>query len=256
MLKKFNTLFFCCLFNIVFLYSSQVYSDSITVAVAANFAETLEAISAQFEQLTGHQVRLVRGSSGRHYAQIVNGAPFDLFFSADTSRPAALVDAQVVETSAVKPYAIGQLALWSPVLELTDTPVELLHSGEYRHLAIANPRLAPYGRAAEEVLSNIGLSSLLNAENQPTTVLGENVAQAYQFVASGNAELGFVALSQVQGVSPQEQVWLVPQALHSPITQALVILNGSPPVQQLVDFIYSSQVASLLQQHGYLIPTQ
>jgi molybdate transport system substrate-binding protein len=246
----------CCLLGFSLLGTPKISADTITVAVASNFAETLEAISTKFEQQFPHDVVLVRGSSGRHFAQIVNGAPFDVFLSADTRRPQALVDAEVVENSKVKPYAIGRLALWSSIPTANKLPRERLVEGDFNHLAIANPRLAPYGKAAMEVLENIGLASLIQSSSENTLVYGENVAQAFQFVSTDNAELGFVALSQVINSVPDEEYWQVPADLHAPIVQSLAQLTDTEAVKQFLNFLTGSEGSLLLRQQGYLLPTQ
>jgi len=226
-------------------------ADTLTVAVASNFAETLKDIVAEFEKTQSHTVALVRGSSGRHYAQIINGAPFDLFFSADSARVQQLVEDERVSPDMASIYAIGQLALWSPALGSASDITLLLQSANFDRLSIANPKLAPYGQAAVEVLESLGLSTL-----QPGQIVtGENVAQAYQFVATGNADLGFVALAQLIG-TPESQYWKVPQALYKPITQELAVLSDSLAIRAFLDYLGSPEAQAIILQQGYKLPDE
>lgn len=228
----------------------KIQADTLTVAVAANFAETLESIVAGFEQAYPHSVVLVRGSSGRHYAQIVNGAPFDLFFSADSVRVQQLVVDQLVSPGQTMTYAIGQLVLWSPASEPgTDIALQL-QGARFKRLSMANPRLAPYGQAALEVLQGLDLTGVI--KNQQI-VRGVNVAQAYQFIATGNAELGFVALSQVVQ-EPLSQYWRVPQGLYTPIKQELAVLKDSIASKAFLDYLASSEARALILLQGYQLP--
>lgn len=228
----------------------KIQADTLTVAVAANFAETLESIVAGFEQAHPHSVVLVRGSSGRHYAQIVNGAPFDLFFSADSVRVQQLVVDQLVSPGQTMTYAIGQLVLWSPASEPgTDIALQL-QGARFKRLSMANPRLAPYGQAALEVLQGLDLTGVIKTQQ---IVRGVNVAQAYQFIATGNAELGFVALSQVVQ-EPLSQYWRVPQGLYTPIKQELAVLKDSIASKAFLDYLASSEARALILLQGYQLP--
>jgi len=228
----------------------KIQADTLTVAVAANFAETLESIVAGFEQAHPHSVVLVRGSSGRHYAQIVNGAPFDLFFSADSVRVQQLVVDQLVSPGQTMTYAIGQLVLWSPASEPgTDIALQL-QGARFKRLSMANPRLAPYGQAALEVLQGLDLTGVIKTQQ---IVRGVNVAQAYQFIATGNAELGFVALSQVVQ-EPLSQYWRVPQELYTPIKQELAVLKDSIASKAFLDYLASSEARALILLQGYQLP--
>ncbi|MBL4820725.1 MAG: molybdate ABC transporter substrate-binding protein [Gammaproteobacteria bacterium] len=227
-----------------------LHADTLTVAVASNFAETLEVIVSEFERQEPHRVTLVRGSSGRHYAQIINGAPFDLFFSADSARPDRLVSEQRVPADAVSVYAIGQLVLWAPELSSAADIKLGLQQQAFNRLSIANPRLAPYGRAALEVLENLGLDSLIQNSR---VVMGENIAQAFQFVATGNADMGFVALSQVIS-GEKNRYWPVPQTLYQPIAQQLAVIRPSPATQVFLDYLSGPRAREIILQRGYKLP--
>lgn len=192
------------------------------VAVAANFAPLMPALAERFERDTGHTLVISSASTGKLYAQIVHGAPFDVFLAADDDYPHRLEREGRGVAGSRFTYAVGRLALWSPRPSIVDGDSAVLKQKRFRKLAVANPRLAPYGAAAREALEKLGLWTSL----QPQMVFGENIAQTYQFVASGNAELGFVAYSQVKGKAGSH--WLVPASLHSPLRQdALLSLHGS-----------------------------
>ena len=242
--------FSCALIGV--LLSGIIKADTLTVAVASNFAETLEQLVIEFERDSSHQVRLVRGSSGRHYAQIINGAPFDLFFSADAERPTRVLGELGLPADRLYSYALGKLVLWGSDLESAAAAQNQLESGNFETLAIANPRLAPYGQAALECLQAVGLGNLI--ERQPGLVVrGENVAQAYQFVATGNADLGFVALSQVLSAS-ESVYWLVPEAFYQPIVQKLIVLRKTDASLALIRFLQSNQARQIIRQAGYDLP--
>ncbi len=237
---------------ILLLNAGPVQADQLRVAVASNFAETLKQISAGFESATDHEVKLVVGSTGKHYAQIHNGAPFDAFFAADVKRPKLLDEAGIAKPGSRFTYALGALVLWSPFPGLIDGDGDVLKQGEFRHLAIANPKLAPYGRAAEEVLKSKGLW----AELRRRMVRGENIGQAYQFVSSGNAELGFVALSQVRRIGEEiaGSYWLVPSELYSPIKQQAVQLTRGAAVDEFMAYVRSEEAQKIIHAYGYMTP--
>ena len=192
------------------------------MAVAANAAEVVGTLAADFEQQTGHRVTVTVGSTGKLYAQILHGAPFDLFLAADQERPRLLVEQGLAVEDSQRTYAIGRLVLWSPDPGVA-VGADTLRDGSFRRLAIANPDLAPYGAAARETLRELGLWESL----RPKIVLGENVGQAFAMAASGNAELGFVSLASV--LSPRNghegSYWEVPEHLHAPIRQDSVLLD-------------------------------
>ncbi|WP_210394736.1 molybdate ABC transporter substrate-binding protein [Motiliproteus sediminis] len=235
----------CCL-------SLSTSAANLNVAVAANFIAPMKALVERFQQQGGQPVRVAYGSSGKLYAQIVNGAPFDLLLSADQDKPVRLEAAGVAVAGSRFTYAEGQLVLWSLRFNLPEEPQSLLAGDSYRYLALANPRLAPYGMAAEQVLQRLQLDQLTLSRR----VQGENIAQTYQFVASGNAEYGFVALSQVleQGEIRRGSGWIVPLSLYDPIRQDAVLLNrgaDNPQAREFLRFLRSDEARAIIRAHGY-----
>ena len=233
--------------------SKPALADEVKIAVASNFNSTIKIIAQKFESETDHHPVLVFGSTGKHYAQIKNGAPFDLFVAANIEYPRLLEQQGIALDGSRFTYALGKIVLWSPYANLIDKNGDVLSDGGFSYLAIANPRLAPYGRAAMEVLQNLGLSEALSKR----LVKGENIAQAFQFVSSGNAELGFVANSQIKlsGQSNIEgSVWHVPLELYSPIEQQLVALNSKDATLTFLKFMRSKEAKKIIRDHGYDIP--
>ncbi len=224
----------------------------IRVAVASNFRPVMQVLAKRFEARTGHDVILIFGSTGKQYAQIKHGAPFDAFFAADAQHPLQLEQDGTAVAGTRFTYAIGKLVLWSPVTGFVDPAGEVLRTGTFKHLAIANPELAPYGRAAQEVLRAIGLWEPLTAR----LVRGENIAQAFQFVTSGSAELGFVANAQIrQPGKPQNgSYWDIPQALYSPIEQQAVLLRDAEPARAFLQFTQSWEALKVIATFGYAAP--
>ncbi|MCW8963810.1 MAG: molybdate ABC transporter substrate-binding protein [Gammaproteobacteria bacterium] len=249
---KINLLFIVLWLLTATLLPAPLAAAEIRVAVASNFADTMQSIATRFEARTDHKVTLISGSTGKHYAQIVNGAPFDAFFAADSRRPETLEKQGVILPGNRFTYAIGKLVLWSPEAAYVDTEGNILQGREFRFLAIANPKLAPYGKAAQEVLQARGLWKAL----QERLVRGENINQAFQFVSSGNAELGFVAYSQVRrpGESIKGSYWVVPQALYIRIQQQAVFLTDNEATRALRLFVQSDEVLELIQNNGYDAP--
>jgi molybdate transport system substrate-binding protein len=197
-------------------------ANEIRIAVASNFYPTMKAIVEEFElenyeSSKINKIVLIPGSSGKHYAQIINGAPFDIFFSADQSRPVLLEEKGIVEYESRFTYALGKIVLWSPTNGFVDSEGQVLYDNNFRFLAIANPKIAPYGIATKETLVSMGLWKNMDKK----LVRGENIAQAFQFINSGNAELGFVSFSQL--MSPNFSLvgsfWEVPKSLYNPIEQ-------------------------------------
>jgi molybdate transport system substrate-binding protein len=227
-------------------------ADQLRVAVASNFSATLEALGRLFQSATGHELLLSAGSSGAIYTQIVNGAPFDLFFSADEERPQRLASEGHARGAGVRVYAQGKLLLWSAQPALIDGAGAVLRSSGWHHLAIANPALAPYGLAAQETLQQLGLWQPVQAR----LVQGENITQTLQFVQSGNAELGFIAASQYAALPAAQRgsVWEVPADYYSPIRQALVVLTDSPASGALVDFLTTPAAPDEITHAGYRLP--
>ncbi len=220
-------------------------AEVITVAVAANFVKPMRAIADAFAEQQPYSIRIVSGSSGKLYAQIRNGAPYDLFFSADQEKPAALESEEIGHARFT--YAIGSLSLWSSDPNLVADGPAVLAAGNFDKLSIANPKLAPYGLAAVQTLESLGLD--LSAHQ----VQGENIAQTYQFVATGNAALGFVATSQV--LDANGSVWRVPENLHDPIRQdAVAISLGNAAVEAFIAFVKGEESRSILTRFGYRQP--
>ena len=234
------------------LASASASADEVQVAVAANFTLPMQRIAAEFERDTGHKALLSFGATGRFYAQIQNGAPFEVLLAADDETPARLeADGAAVPGSRFT-YAIGRLVLWSAQAGVVDERGAVLKSGRFAHLAIANPKAAPYGAAAVEVLKGLALLDALT----PKFVQGENVAQTHQFVASGNAELGFVALSQVwrDGKIASGSAWVVPATLHAPIRQDAALLNTGrdrPAALALMRYLRGDKARALIRSFGY-----
>lgn len=242
--------FRCVSFLSLFLLgASPVSAEKIRVAVASNFAETLQSIAQRFETQTEHQVSLIVGSTGKHFAQIKNGAPFHAFFAADVKRPQLLEQEGLSIPQSRFTYAIGQLVLWSPQENYVDAHGTVLQNGDFRHLALANPKLAPYGKAAQAVLESQGSWKKL----RPRIVRGENIAQAYQFVRSGNAKLGFVAYSQIHSSegTAQGSFWKIPQSLYPPILQQAVLLKNNETARAFLKFVQSPEVLNIIEAYGY-----
>ncbi len=229
------------------------YADTLRVAVASNFAEPMLAIASRFESKSGHRLLLSLGSTGKLYAQIRNGAPFDLLLAADEKTPAMLERDGVGVPDTRFTYAIGTLVLWSAREGYVDDKGAVLGEASFKHLALANPKTAPYGTAALATLGSLDLERTLRKR----LVQGENIAQTHQFVASGNAELGFVALSQLvddAGSISKGSAWVVPEALHPPIRQDAVLLanaKDSQAARDLLAFLQSEEVAAIIKAYGY-----
>ena len=232
--------------------SAHVHAAEVNVAVAANFTAPMRKIAAAFEQETGHKPVLSYGSTGRFYAQVRNGAPFHVLLAADDETPARMEREGLGVPGSRFTYAVGRLALWSRQAELVDDRGDVLKGRRFERIALAEPKLAPYGAAAIQVLNGMGLTAALT----PRFVQGENIAQTYQFVASGNAQLGFVALSQVvaDGKLTHGSVWIVPANLHRPIRQDALLLNAAkdnPAAVALLAYLRSERARSLLRSFGY-----
>ena len=240
--------------SLLITLSMTSHADTLRVAVASNFSAPMQEIASRFEAKSGHRLLLSLGSTGKLYAQIRNGAPFDLLLAADDKVPAILErDGQAVPDTRFT-YAIGTLVLWSAREGYVDDRGEVLGEGSFKHLALANPKTAPYGTAAQATLENLGFEQTL----RDRLVQGENIAQTHQFVASGNAELGFVALSQLldgKGLMiGTGSAWVVPAELHPPIRQDAVLLanaKDSQAARDLLAFLKSEEVAAIIKAYGY-----
>ncbi|MDR0780345.1 MAG: molybdate ABC transporter substrate-binding protein [Pseudomonadales bacterium] len=223
-------------------------AEQIHVAVASNFSDTLAELGQLFQAATGHELVLSPGASGTIYTQITHGAPFDVFFSADEALPQRLLQEGLASQTGL--YARGALVLWSQNPALVDADGTVLRNGNFRHLAFANPALAPYGVAAQETLTALGLWQ----ELQGKLVQGENITQTLQFIASGNAELGFIAASQYVALAGHGSAWAVPAALYTPIRQSYALLQDNPASRALLAFLNTSAAQALLERSGYLLP--
>ena len=224
-------------------------ADSVSVAVAANFTKVAEDLAPLFTAETGHEVRYSFGATGQLYTQISQGAPFEVFLAADDERPSKAVSDGLAVDGTVFTYAVGALALYSTSLDLSDGKA-VLEDGGYDKLAIADPATAPYGRAAMEALDALGLTAAVT----PRLVTGQNISQTLQFVETGNAELGFVAASQVVGKS---SVWIVPAELHEPIRQDAVLLKlgeANPAARAYLAFLRSERALAVITAAGYAAP--
>jgi molybdate transport system substrate-binding protein len=236
----------------VALSSGAAFADEVQVAVAANFTAPIKAIAADFEKDTGHKLVTSFGATGQFYTQIKNGAPFEVFLAADDTTPAKLESENEIVNGSRFTYAVGTLALWSAKDGYVDDKGEVLKSGKFEHLSIANPKAAPYGLAATQTLDKLGLTDATHSK----IVEGQSIAQAYQFVQTGNAELGFVALSQVfnDGKLTGGSAWIVPANLHEPIKQDAVILNkgkDNAAAKALMDYLKGPKAAAIIKSFGY-----
>ncbi len=242
---------------LIFLASpiSSARSGEVNVAVASNFLGPLKEIALRFEKQTGHKAILISGSTGKLYAQIKNGAPFDLFLAADSLRPALLEKEGFAVSGSSRTYAIGRLALWSrDPKKIQGDAAKNLKERSFNHLAIASPKTAPYGRAALQTLKKLGVWDQV----QERVVQGENIGQTFQFVATGNADLGFVALSQILNSRNKFKGsrWEVPATFHDPIQQDLVFLKhgeSNSTARELIKFIESDAIRKLIEELGYRI---
>ena len=236
----------------LFCFSLQVGAAEVSIAVAANFAVPMQKIAQAFEQETGHKAILSFGSTGSFYAQIRHGAPFQILLAADDETPIKIEKEGLGVAGSRFSYAMGKLVLWSKQPGLVDDKGEILRTGKFERIAIANPKLSPYGTAAMEALTTLGLVQ----EIRPKIVQGENIAQTYQFVATENAQLGFVALSQVltEGKIAQGSGWIVPAKLHPPIQQdAILLVRGTdnPAARSFMRFLRSDRARLLTRSYGY-----
>jgi molybdate transport system substrate-binding protein len=242
-------------FWLLLLGLSVAHSETVQVAVAANFAAPLKALAHDFEIESGHKLLMSAGATGKLFAQIKSGAPFDVLLAADSASPARLIQEGQAVASSRFTYATGRLVLWSADAQRVDAQEEVLKTGHFKHLAIAAPKLAPYGAAAVQTLTALGLLGALS----PRLVQGESIGQTYSFVATGNAEMGFVALSQVfeNGKLRQGSGWVVPTQLHTPLHQDAVLLNkgkGNPAATALLVFLKTEKSKSVIRSFGYEVP--
>lgn len=233
--------------------ATNLRAEEVTVAVAANFAAPMQKIAQLFQQDTGHRARLSFGASGGFYAQIKNGAPFQVFLSADDTTPQKL-EAEGLGVAGTRfTYATGQLVLWSPLPGLVGDKGQILQRKEIQRIALANPKLAPYGAAAMETMTHLGLLKDL----QPKLVLGDNIAQTYQFVMTQNAPIGFVALSQVfiNGKIGTGSAWVVPSHYYKPLRQEVILLKNAQDhsaAKALMLYLRGEKAKAVMKSFGYL----
>jgi len=233
--------------------SVSASAGEVTVAVASNFSAAFNKLAPDFERSSGHKLTASFGATGKLYAQIRNGAPFDVLLAADDERPRRLETEGVTVAGTRFTYAIGRLALWSPDPKMVDANGAVLKSDRFAHLAVANAKTAPYGAAAEQTLRRLGVWERLASR----LVRGENVTQTFQFVSTGNAALGFVALAQVRALAPARQgsYWIVPAKLYKPLRQDAVLLKrgaDNAAARALLDYLRAPDVKSMIQDLGYL----
>jgi len=240
-------LFLCC-----FLFvSGTVFAGEVRVAVASNFKSALQKISVDFKQATGHDLKISSGSSGKLFAQIKHGAPFDIFLSADEKLPLLLIKDEIASSESAYVYALGKLVFVSNI-EVSGACEEAINSKYLKHLAIANPKIAPYGLAAKQVLQKLSLWQQL----QPRIVMGENIAQTFKFVSTKNAGAGFVSQSMLNMDKSIEYActWSVPKNMYAPIKQKMVLLNKAkdkPAAQMFIQYMRSTAAKVIIKASGY-----
>lgn len=237
---------------LLFFMAGSLHAAEARVAVAANFAEPVKAIAAVLEKTTGHTLKISVGATGGLYAQIRNGAPFDVMLAADTKTPAQLEADGLAQPGGRFTYATGKLVLWSADAAKVDSQGAVLKGRGFRKLAVANPKTAPYGAAAVEVIDKLGLSASLT----PKLVQGESIGQTYNFAFTGNAEIAFVAMSQVLdgGRLKGGSMWVVPQNLYAPIQQDAVLLKrgaNNEAARALMTLLQSPNIKTLIRSYGY-----
>ncbi len=239
------------------LLAPTTWAATTLVAVASDFTKPMTEIAAAFEKTTGHTAKLSFGSSGKAFAQIQSGAPFEVYLSASEKYPLELEESGFAVIDSHFVYAIGKLVLWSATPDYVDGQGEILKTGTFKHIALADPSHAPYGVVAEDVMKSLGVLDKL----RPLLVMGENISQTFQFVSTGNAELGFVGLAQVIDVNNGKigsgSGWIVPDNLHSPFRQMAVLLKTgaeNPAALALVDFLKSPTALAIIEKYGFGLP--
>jgi len=244
-----------CVLSISLLSTFNAFAADTTIAVAANFTKTIEEIGHAFNQDTNHTTRFSFGPTGKLFAQISHGAPFDLFFAANEKAPQAAVEKGLSIKDSYFIYAQGALALYSSSLPVATQKQAVFTDSKFRFIAIANPKTAPYGTQAINYLKKQGLYNTVKSK----LVNGESIAHAFQYVITGNAQLGFVALSHlVDPISPAKgEYWIIPQSDYAPINQAAVMLKrgqNNPAAQAFMDYMQSETAVSIIKKYGYSIP--
>jgi len=241
----------------LFLLASDSWAATTLVAVASDFTKPMTEIAAAFENATGHTAKLSFGSSGKAFAQIQSGAPFEVYLSASEKYPLELEKTGFAVPESHFVYAVGKLVLWSATAGYVDDQGEILKTGIFKHIALADPTHAPYGVVAEEVMKNLGVLDKL----RPLFVMGENISQTFQFVSTGNAELGFVTFAQVIDINTGKigsgSGWIIPDNLHGPFRQMAVLLKTgaeNPAALALVDFLKSPTALGIIEKYGFGLP--
>jgi molybdate transport system substrate-binding protein len=233
------------------LFATQGVAEEVKIAVAANFTDATREITPLFEKATGHSARISYGSTGKLYSQIEHGAPFELFLAADTKRPIKAEKEGLAVPGSRFVYAKGKLVLWSVKPDLFEDGEAFLKHGAFDHLALANPKTAPYGLAAEQVMQHIGAFDKLT----PRLVKGDSISQTFQFIATGNAQAGFVALAQIKGWEGEAgTLWEIPENYYAPIEQAAVLLKkgeSNPAAIAYLDFLKSTAAREVIERYGY-----
>jgi molybdate transport system substrate-binding protein len=252
-----NSFFRSVLAAWLLLIAPATWAETVLVAVASDFTKPMTEIAEAFEKITDHSAKLSFGSSGKAFAQIQSGAPFEVFLSASEKYPLELEKSGYAVPGTHFVYAIGKLVLWSATPGYVDDRGEILKIGNFKHIALADPVHAPYGVVAEEVMNNLGVLNKL----RPLFVMGENISQTFQFVSTGNAELGFVGLAQVidinHGKIGSGSGWIIPDNLHSPFRQMAVLLKTgaeNPAALALVDFLKSPTALAIIEKYGFGLP--
>ncbi len=242
---------YCKLFlSFVTLFSfSSLQSEELKIAVASNFSNTIKKIVQSYKNVSKDKIVLIFGSTGKIYAQIKNGAPFDAFFSADAKTPKLLENEKLTVDKGRFTYAMGKIILWSPLQNFIDPKGAVLKSGQFKYLAIANAKLAPYGRAAKQSLKAMGLFDTLKEK----IIRGENISQTFQFIKSRNVELGIISLSQLNSLRKDSRGswWPIPKKLYSPIVQQVALLKKGPGLSRFIDFVLSKKGRAIIKQDGY-----
>jgi molybdate transport system substrate-binding protein len=234
-----------------FANSSSVKSEAqhANVAVASNFIKPMQELKAKFELKTPYKIRVSYSSSGKFFAQIVNGAPYDLFLSADQVKPDELIKRGKASALGRFTYAQGTLILWSSNATLVNNSPDVLYDNQFRKVALANPKFAPYGQAAVDVLKHLSIVE----QTKPKWVMGESISQTYQFVATGNADIGFISFSQ----KPEHgSYWLIPEYYYNPIKQDAVLLENAeqnPAALAFFEFLNSKDAKNIIQSHHYTV---
>lgn len=234
------------------LLAGAAQAETISVAVASNFTAPMQKIAAAFAKDTPHQAALSFGATGKFYAQIHHGAPFGILLAADDSTPAKIANEGLADPASRFTYATGKLVLWSAQKNYVDAQGEVLKKTDWQHIAIANPKLAPYGFAALQTVEKLGLTAAVT----PKAVWGENIGQTYQFAATQNAQLGFVALSQVMqdGRIQSGSAWVVPASMHAPIRQDAIVLNSAKnnrAAYALMEYLKGDKARAIMAAYGY-----